>query len=253
MDLRKVGPLLLGASVLLAGCHLDMWVQPKVKAQSENTFYSDGRGTRNEVPGTVEFEKPKSDEAFYTGYENGKLVREFPVKITKEFLMRGQERFTIYCSHCHGALGDGEGMIAHRGFALRRPVGNYQTERLREMPVGHFFDVITNGYGTMYPQGARVQPLDRWAIVAYIRVLQQSRYTKPEDMDPKVAEALGVQPGSATGPLFKTPEGAPTRVVDPGTPENPNPAINNPVGNAPGEGMPMGQLPEPGMNPGGQM
>ncbi|MCC7229311.1 MAG: cytochrome c, partial [Fimbriimonadaceae bacterium] len=106
---------------------------------------------------------------------------EFPLPVDEELIRRGKERFTIYCTPCHGQLGDGNGMIAKRGFALRRPVGNYHTERLRKMAVGHFYDVITNGYGSMYSYAARVEPRDRWAIVAYIRALQLSQAATSAD------------------------------------------------------------------------
>lgn len=215
MKATAVWPLAVGGAVFLTGCHLDMWVQPKVKSQSENTFFADGQGTRPPVKGTVVFGEPKDDEAFYTGFENGRLVTEFPVPVDKEFILRGKERYEIVCSHCHGGLGDGKGMIAQRGFTLRRPVGDYHTDRLREMPVGHFYDVITNGYGTMYPQGARVQPLDRWAIVAYIRALQLSQNATRDDLDPTTAEMLGVPAGSGTGPLFLPPDRPVTTVPRP--------------------------------------
>lgn len=191
MKLWKVAPLALASGFVLTGCHLDMWVQPKVKAQSENNFFADGKGTREPVVGTVEFGKAKSDDAFYTGFENGQLVSEFPVKVDKEFILRGKERFEIFCSHCHGAIGDGEGMIAQRGFAMAQPVGNYHTDRLREMPIGHFYDVISNGYGVMYPQGARIRPLDRWAIAAYIRTLQFSQNAKASELDSETLSKIG--------------------------------------------------------------
>ena len=95
-------------------------------------------------------------------------------------------------------------MIAQRGFTLAQPVGNYHSDRLREMPVGHFFDVITNGFGTMYGHAARIKPEDRWAIAAYIRTLQFSQHAKPSDLDTEAGAKLGAAPGSATGPLFKS-------------------------------------------------
>lgn len=195
--------LVLGSSVFLTGCHLDMWIQPKVKSQSENNFYSDGKGTRLPVEGTVAFGEAKADNEFYTGFTaDGKLVKEFPIAVDEALLKRGKERYDIFCSHCHGAIGDGKGMIAQRGFEMARPVGDYHTDRLREMPVGHLYDVITNGYGTMYPQGARVKPLDRWAIVAYVRALQLSQYAGAADLDADAAKKLGVSPGGGFGPLF---------------------------------------------------
>lgn len=202
MKVVKHLPLVL-LGFIFAGCHLDMVTQPKVKSQREYKFYADLQGTREPVQGTVAFGEAKQDKAFYTGFENRKLIKEFPVPVTKELIERGQERYEIMCSHCHGAIGDGEGMIAQRGFAMERPVGNYHTERLREMPVGHFYDVITNGYGTMYPQGSRIKPLDRWAIVAYIRALQFSQFAGAGDLDAESRTKLSApNTGENHGVLF---------------------------------------------------
>jgi mono/diheme cytochrome c family protein len=113
-----------------------------------------------------------------TGRTNGRLVTTIPLKMTREVLERGQERFNIYCSPCHGRIGDGQGMIVQRGFP--HPP-DYAIKRLRNAPVGHFYDVITNGYGVMYSYAARVQPEERWAIAAYIRLLQASRPEVPAE------------------------------------------------------------------------
>src|SRR5439155_24351383 len=120
--------------------------------------------------------------ALYTGFESGRMVTTIPDAALNSFkgatqqdrllamMKRGQDRFEVFCSPCHSRVGDGNGMIAQRGLALRRQPGNYHTQRLLKMPVGHFFDVITNGYGVMYSYAARVQEVnDRWAIVSYIR------------------------------------------------------------------------------------
>ena len=165
----------------IVGCHNDMWLQPKVMAQDKSEFYADNMASRMPVRGTVQYLKPRTDDIYY-GYIDGKLVEEFPIVITEEVIRRGQERFNIFCLNCHGALGDGTGMIAQRGFNLQRPVATYHTDRLREMPVGHFFDVITNGYGTMYSLAARITPEDRWAVVAYVRVLQRSQNATIDDV-----------------------------------------------------------------------
>lgn len=175
----------------LTGCHTDMWIQPKVKHQSKSDFFNDGMGARPTVAGTVEFGEDRTDVAFYTGFENGKLVEQFPVPVTEELLRRGRERFEIFCLHCHGAAGDGKGMIAQRGFTLARPVANYNTDRLRDMPVGHFFDVITNGYGAMFPFGARIEPEDRWAIASYIRALQLSQHVPVDDLSSEQRAKIG--------------------------------------------------------------
>ncbi|MES1227578.1 MAG: cytochrome c [Armatimonadota bacterium] len=197
------------ATLALAGCHIDMWVQSKPKAQDLNPFFAatsaNPSSTRMQVPGTVKFEQAHKDTAFYTGYEDGKLVREFPVPVTKTLIERGKDRFTIFCSHCHGQLGDGQGMIAHRGYNLQRPVATYHTDRPRAMPVGHIFDVITHGYGAMYPFAARIKPQDRWAIAAYVRALQLSQHASPGDLDDATRQALGGAATSApknSGPMF---------------------------------------------------
>lgn len=164
------------------GCHPDMWIQPKYKAQEKSEFFADHMSSRQPVTGTVPFGERKDDDAYFRGYLDGKLVREFPVPVTRELIERGQERFDIFCRHCHGAIGDGEGMIAQRGFKVEQVIATYHTERLREMPVGHFFDVITNGYGVMFPFKDRIPVEDRWAIVAYVRVLQRSQNSSVDDL-----------------------------------------------------------------------
>lgn len=196
MVLRSIGSraiLLVGIGAMLAGCHTDMWVQPKTETFSESEFFTDGMSARPLVPGTIPRGDVRLDEGFYTGIENGKLLKGIPVAVTKELLDRGQERFDIYCSPCHGRTGDGEGMISHRGFKLKRPPGNYHTDRLRNMPAGHFYDVITNGYGTMFSYASRVEPQDRWAIVAYVRALQLSQHASAADAA-RAQQMMPVQP-----------------------------------------------------------
>ena len=166
---------LTGIAIFAAGCHTDMWQQPKLAPLDESTFYSDGQSSRPLVAGTVARGHLRLNDAFYTGRENGKYVDSFPIKVTKDVILRGQDRFNIYCTPCHGRLGDGNGMISKRGFALRRPPASYHTDRLRNMPVGHFFDVMTNGWGAMPAYAQQVSVEDRWRIVAYIRALQLSQ------------------------------------------------------------------------------
>ncbi|MGV3618082.1 MAG: c-type cytochrome [Fimbriimonas sp.] len=194
---RKV--IALGAlAVLVAGCHTDMWRQPRHEPLDPSDFFADGQTNRPLVPGTIARDHLRLDNTFYTGAKDGKWVDELPVPLTKELLARGQERYQIYCTPCHGQLGNGDGMIAQRGLSLRRPVGNYHTERLRNMPVGHFYDVITNGYGAMYSYASRIEPQDRWAVVAYVRALQLSQNADPADADPE-ALAKSTQPPSTEG------------------------------------------------------
>lgn len=183
-------------ALALVGCHTDMWKQGKVhKALQDEPFFADNSSARPIPAHTVARGMEKADEEFFTGIRNGTRVEinttgitqvetgvfrgtyadKFPFKITKADMERGQDRFNIYCSPCHGLLGDGKGMIAQRGFNLRRKPANYHTDRLRKLPIGHFFDAITNGFGVMYGYKERVEPADRWRIVAYIRALQYSQ------------------------------------------------------------------------------
>lgn len=168
--------------LVIAGCHTDMWVQPKIHEPfQESKFYADGMASRPLVKGTVARGHLRLDDAFFTGFKDGKLINEFPLPVDEELIRRGKERYAIFCTPCHGQLGDGKGMIAQRGFTLRRPVGNYHTPRLQKMPVGHFYDVITNGYGAMYSYASRIEPRDRWAVVAYVRTLQLSQNASAAD------------------------------------------------------------------------
>jgi mono/diheme cytochrome c family protein len=166
----------------VVGCHPDMWRQPKAKPQQKSEFFGDGSVSRLPIEGTVPYGKLRGDDALERGYVNARLVEQMPVPVTAELIARGQERFNVFCRHCHGAIGDGEGMIAQRGYKVERPVASYHTDRLRQMPVGHFFDVITNGYGAMFPFSDRIPVEDRWAIVAYIRVLQRSQNAQLSDV-----------------------------------------------------------------------
>lgn len=169
----------------LAGCHTDMWHQPKLKAQSENRFFVDGKTDRTPVANTVAVGQLRADQAFYTGKEGGKPVSQLPMPVTMELLKRGQTQYNAFCSPCHGKSGDGQGMIAQRGLALRRQPASFHTDRLRGMPVGYFYDVITNGFGVMYGYASRIEPEDRWAIAAYVRVLQKSYYTQMNELTPE--------------------------------------------------------------------
>jgi hypothetical protein len=187
----------LALALLSAGCHYDMWIQPKEKGYRASEFHRDKRTARNEPAGTVAFGQAKDDTAFNTGYTPaGKLVRAIPMELTEEKLKRGQERYRIFCTPCHGELGDGKGMITQRGLAVARPVPSYHTARLRAMPDGHFFDVITNGYGAMFPQGARIPVEDRWAIAGYVRALQKAA-APDEPLGPPAPVPVPAQEASA--------------------------------------------------------
>lgn len=177
-------------AVALAGCHVDMWHQQKAKPQSANRFFADGKTDRTPVPNTVPVGFLREDEAYFTGKVGNKPIDRLPVPLTKELLQRGRTQFNAFCAPCHGQTGDGQGMIAQRGLALRRPPASYHTDRLRAMPIGHFYDVITNGYGVMYSYASRISPEDRWAIAAYIRTLQLSQYARTDTLTPEDLEKL---------------------------------------------------------------
>lgn len=187
----------VGLAVLTTGCHTDMWRQAKVMPQTRNDFFFDKMSDRVPVEGTVPVGRLRDDQVFYTGRgPDGRLVTELPATIvidgvkvdTKteliKVLNRGKDRFNAICSHCHGKVGDGQGMITQRGLALRRAPATFHSDRLREMPIGHFYDVQTKGMGIMYSQASRVTPDDRWAVAAYIRALQLSQAASAGDLDP---------------------------------------------------------------------
>jgi cytochrome c553 len=153
-----------------------MFNQPSSQPLSRNDFFQDNQmASRPVVAHTVARGQLHEDEAFYTGKIGTNLVTTFPMPVTRELLERGRERFDIYCSVCHGRTGEGNGMIVQRGFPVPP---SYHIDRLRQAPVGHFFDVMTQGYGIMYSYAERVKPKDRWAIAAYIRALQLSQNMK---------------------------------------------------------------------------
>jgi hypothetical protein len=164
---------------VVAGCHLDMYDQPRYEPFEASTFFPDGMSSRQPVEHTVARGAWQEDEAFYTGRDGKDLVSKLPLEVDLALLKRGQERFTIYCSRCHGVLGDNKGIIVSRG--LRRPP-SFHLERLRNAPAGHFFDVITHGFGAMPRYAVQIEPRDRWAIVAYVRALQLSQHATLDDV-----------------------------------------------------------------------
>jgi mono/diheme cytochrome c family protein len=167
--------------LLFAGCN-DMDKQPKFKPLDPSSFFSDGRSARMPVPDTVARGQLYLDDALYTGKVNGKDVVTFPFPVTAAVLARGRERFDIFCAVCHGRTGDGQGMIVKRGFPAPP---SYLNERLEKAAVGHFFDVMTNGYGKMYSYSDRIPVNDRWAIAAYIRALQLSQDARVSQLPPE--------------------------------------------------------------------
>ena len=172
---------IISVCLLCAACRPDMANQPRAKPLSQSDFFSDGTSARQPPPDTVPRGKAREDSAFYTGLTNGVYVTQLPMKLTPELLNRGRERFEATCAECHDRIGSGNGMVVQRGFP--QPP-SFHVDRLRNAPIGHFYDVITNGYGVMYSYATRVEPEDRWAIAAYIRALQLSHDAKPSDVDP---------------------------------------------------------------------
>ncbi len=167
------------AAALLTSCRRDMQDTPRAKTFSEARFFDDRMSARPLPTGTVSQEHGNYDELLETGKIGERVSEVFPFEITAAVLNRGRERFNIFCAPCHSRTGNGDGMVVRRGF--RRPP-SYHIERLRNAPVGHFFDVMTNGYGSMYSYADRVPVRDRWAIAAYIRALQLSQAATIEDV-----------------------------------------------------------------------
>lgn len=226
LKLLAVVPFLAIASA----CNQQMANEPKYIPLRESTFFSDGKSARPLIPNTVARGYTDHDQAFYTGktgtpspgaagsntvqptvvpvtgtpgtsetlaenLANNVLpktpgltdINYFPVPVNQQLLERGKERYGIFCAPCHGPLGDGQGMIVKRGF--KQPP-SYHIDRLRNAPVGHFFDVITNGFGAMPDYNAQVPPQDRWAIIAYIRALQRSQNATGADVPPSEQSKL---------------------------------------------------------------
>jgi mono/diheme cytochrome c family protein len=169
----------LASLALSWGCRQDMHDQPKYIPLRESTFFGDERSARPLVPGTVARGQLRDDTLLYTGKVGDKDADVFPFAIDAKVMARGQERFNIHCSPCHGRTGQGDGMVVRRGY--RRPPSFHQ-DRLRDAPVGHFFDVITAGFGAMPDYAAQIKVEDRWAIVAYVRALQLSEHATPADV-----------------------------------------------------------------------
>jgi len=218
---RKSAILLAVLCLVASSCRRDMQDQPKMKPFRSSTFFSDGLSARQPVEGTVPRGYLRTDTALFTGKKNKNLsnisasasatpagpqpsanapggqnpypddVETFPFPITEETIRRGQERFNIFCSVCHGKTGFGDGMVVRRGF---RRAASFHDDRLRGAPVGHFFDAITNGWGAMPSYAAQIPVQDRWAIIAYIRALQFS-----QNLNSKSSPGASPSPSPANG------------------------------------------------------
>jgi mono/diheme cytochrome c family protein len=181
-------------ALALAGCDMalrqDMADQPKNRPLSSSDFFSDGRAARPLIEGTVARGAIDNDV-----YNVPKEYAGFPLPVDEKLLARGEDRYKVFCTPCHGLQGDGNGMVAMRG--MKHPP-SYHMDRLRQSPNGYFYDVITNGFGSMYSYSERIAPRDRWAIIAYVRALQLSRNAKAADLPESVRQKL-LKSGEAAG------------------------------------------------------
>jgi len=167
--------------------------QPKMRPLRASAFFADGSSARPLVEDTVARGQLRRGRVLLHGQGGQPAGRRVSVPVTQETLDRGQQRFDIFCTPCHGRTGDGDGMVVRRGY---RPPPSWHSDRLRAMPVGYFFDVMTNGFGAMPDYRAQIPVADRWAIVAYIRALQLSRHATIDDVPP--AERGSLEAPAAT-------------------------------------------------------
>jgi mono/diheme cytochrome c family protein len=163
----------------LSACRQDMHQAPRYDPLEESAVLPKGSAAQPIVEGTVPRGHLNDDDLMYTGKIDGKPADEFPMAITAADLDRGEQRYNIYCSPCHGRTGEGNGMVVQRGY---KQAANYHIDRLRAMPVGYFFDVMTNGFGSMPDYKSQIPVADRWRIVAYIRALQLSHHSTANDV-----------------------------------------------------------------------
>lgn len=179
--------ILMVCLVVVSGCRLDMHDQPRYESYEASEFFEDGQASRIPPAGTVARGFLKEDELLYTGRVDGVESEQFPFPVTMELLHRGQERYDVFCSPCHDRVGTGNGMIVQRG--LKQPP-SFHIVRLKEASPGYFFNVITNGYGSMFSYASRIPPRDRWAVIAYIRALQLSQGATYGDVPEEDLEQL---------------------------------------------------------------
>ncbi|HOD66000.1 MAG TPA: cytochrome c [candidate division Zixibacteria bacterium] len=193
--------VLLAASLLLAGCYRgrpsqrtpihmvrDMDSQPKYQPMERTEFFGNEAIMRTPPAGTVARGQLRGDAVYFTGVTPaGDTVRQLPVAVTLPFLQRGRERFDIYCSPCHGRVGDGKGIMVQRGYV---PPPTFHDARLRSVADGHIFDVITHGLRNMPAYQHQISVEDRWAIVAYLRALQRSQNASAADVPEEIRRGL---------------------------------------------------------------
>jgi mono/diheme cytochrome c family protein len=179
-------------AVTLAGCREDMQVQPKYDGLRRVWFFPDGRSARPIPDGTIPFDETQENPALATGVVKGEFVTTIPLPVTTGLLERGQERFDIYCSPCHGRTGNGDGVIAHRGF---KEPANLNGDDIRNAPPGYLYAVLVRGKGAMASYAYQIKSIrDRWAIIAYIRALELSRAAPLSDVPPAELPRLENKP-----------------------------------------------------------
>jgi hypothetical protein len=182
-------------ALAISGCDYslrqDMANQPYNRPLSPSDFFADGRSERPLIENTVARGAPENDV-----YSVAKDYTGYPLPVNEKLLQRGQDRYKIFCSPCHGLQGDGNGMAAVRG--MKHP-SSYHIDRLRQAPNGYFYDVVTNGFGAMYSYSERIPPNDRWAIIAYVRALQLSRNAKSSDLPESLQQKLANSTESSGG------------------------------------------------------
>jgi hypothetical protein len=198
----SVAAALLVALTGAAGCRQDMHDTPRYEPLQQSDLYADKRSSRPIIEGTVARGFLKDNDVFFTGMQGGAPVEKIPMPLTEAVVVRGRERYEVYCAPCHGVAGDGDGMIVKRGY--KQPT-SYHDPRLRNERAGYFFDVMTRGFGQMPDYAAQVSPKDRWAIVAYIRALQLSQHASVGDLTP---EEKGRLDRGETGPAPEPAHGA---------------------------------------------
>ncbi len=192
----RVLPMLLLAVVVAAGCRQDMHDAPRYEAFEASATAGDNRASRIPPAGTVPRGWLREDEALHTGKVAGQPIEQFPFAIAHADLVRGRQRFTIFCTPCHGQLGDGNGMVVQRGL---RQAASFHQDRLRQEKVGYFFDVITSGFGAMPDYATQIPVRDRWLIVAYVRTLQFSQHAAVNELPPDQRAAIEAASAASEG------------------------------------------------------
>jgi hypothetical protein len=171
---------LVALAALASSCRQDMHDQPKYKVNGWSSFFADHRNNRPLVPNTVARGRLFEDDLLYRGRVDGKHAEVYPMEITADVLERGRGRYSIFCLPCHSPEGDGNGVAVQRG--MKRPP-SFHIERLQKAAPGYFYEVMTNGFGSMYDYAERISVEDRWAITAYVQVLQASQNTSFDQLD----------------------------------------------------------------------